>query len=64
MISPICGILKNDTNELICKTEVHSGIENKLMLNKVERVREKLGVWDEQIFTAVCKIDNQQGPTA
>ena len=47
MISPICGILKNDKNELICKTEIHSGIENKLMLNKVERVREILGVWDE-----------------
>ena len=26
--------------------------------------RDKLGVWDQQIFTTICKIDKQQGFTA
>ena len=39
---------KNDTNELIYKTETDSDIENKLMVTKGERWRgrDKLGVWD------------------
>ena len=37
MISLICGILKNDTDELICKTEIDSQTENKLMVTKRER---------------------------
>ena len=41
-----CGILKNDTNELLCKTEIDSDIEKKLMIIKGKRWgREKLGVW-------------------
>ena len=35
MISLICGILKNDTNELTYKTETLRDIENKLMATKV-----------------------------
>ena len=39
-------------------------IENKLMDTKGERGRgrDKLGVWDEQIYTTIYKIDNQQRP--
>ena len=40
------NLKKNDTSELICKTEIDSQIENKLMVNKGERERGKLGVWD------------------
>ena len=28
-----------------------------------EKQRDKLGVWDWHIHTAVYKIDNEQGPT-
>ena len=45
MISLICGILKNDTDELICKTEIDSQTENKLMVTK-RGGRDKLGDWD------------------
>ena len=34
MISLICGIFKNDTNELIYKTEVDPQTENKFMVTK------------------------------
>ena len=46
MVSLICGILKNDINELIYRTE--TDIENKLMVIKGERGwgRDKLGAWD------------------
>ena len=37
MISLTCGIFKNDTNELIWKTETDSDIENKLMVTKWQR---------------------------
>ena len=46
MISLICGILKNVTNELIYKTKIDSQTENKLMVTKGERGGDKLGVWD------------------
>ena len=40
--------LKNDTNELIYKTEIHSQTENKFMLtirdNRGQQGRDKLGV--------------------
>ena len=39
MISLVCGILKNDANELIYETETDSiDIENKLMVTIGERV--------------------------
>ena len=34
MIWLICGILKNDTNELVYKTKIDLDIENKLMITK------------------------------
>ena len=39
MISLICGILKNGTNEPIYKTEIVIDVENKLMATKGERGR-------------------------
>ena len=47
-ISLICGILKNDTNELIYKTEIDSQTQKtNLWLPKGESgERDKLGVWD------------------
>ena len=34
-----------------------------LMVTKGEGWRDKLGVWHQDIHTAICKTDNQQGPT-
>ena len=41
-------IFKNDTNELIYKTETLTDFENKLMFTKREMLEagDKLGVWD------------------
>ena len=53
--------LKYDTNELIYKTNILTDIENKLMVNKGKlRIRDKLGVWDYQIYATIYEIDNQQ----
>ena len=48
MIPCLSGIEKNDTNELICKTEVGSLTENTLTVNKGDEggERDKLGVWN------------------
>ena len=48
MISLVCGILKNGTNELIYKIEADSDFRNKLRVTKGEecRGRDRLGVWD------------------
>ena len=48
MISLMCGVFKNDTNELIYKTEeIPTDIENKLMVTKgiaeEERKERKIG---------------------
>ena len=45
MISLICGILKNDTNELIHKTDAQTE-RAKLWLPEGKSGRDKLGVWD------------------
>ena len=44
MVSLTCGIFKNDINELIYKTDTLT--ENKLMVNKRERGRDKLRIGD------------------
>ena len=36
-------------------------MENKLMVTKGKRGRDKIGVWDWHIHTTIYKIDNQQG---
>ena len=48
MISLICGIFKNDTNELICKKEIDSQKQKtNLWLPKGKWIkRDKLGAWD------------------
>ena len=66
MISFICGIKKNDTNELIYKTEIVSQTEKTdLWLPKGkgwgEGLIRNLGL--KYIHPTTYKIDNQQGPT-
>ena len=51
--------LKNNTNELIHKTETDR-LKNKLCL---PGERNRLGLWDRHVHTALLKADNQQGPT-
>ena len=48
MLSLTCGVLKNDTNELIYKTEIDSQTQKaNLWLPKGKSGgRNKLGVWD------------------
>ena len=52
----ICGILKDDTNELIYKTNKHADIKNKIIVSNREtlrgRVRDKLGGWNDHTLTA------------
>ena len=64
MIALICGIfLKNDTIELLYKTEIEPQTENtNLCLLKEKGKRDKLGVWNYHIHATIYKMDNQQGP--
>ena len=56
--------LKYDTNELIYKTDSQTQKTNLwLPKEKWGGERDELGVWDQQIQTAICKIDKQQGST-
>ena len=58
MISLICTIFFNDTNELVYKTERMEELENKFMVTKGEGAgRDKLGVWDEETQGTTYKID-------
>ena len=54
--------LKNDTNDFIYKTNTDVKNTN-LWLQKRGEGKDKLGIWDEQIYTTICKTNNQQGPT-
>ena len=39
-------------------------MENTFKVTRGEKgMRDKLGVWDQQIHTTIYKIDKQQGPT-
>ena len=52
---------KNDTNELIYKTERLTDFKNKLIVPKGKSWGwDKLGVWDWYIYTTIFKIDNLQ----
>ena len=57
---------KNDTRELIYKTETDSQtLKTNLWLPKGKHWgRNKVGVWDSHIHITIYKINNQQGPTA
>ena len=63
MISLICGIYENDTNEIIYETNRFIDIDNTLMVTKGNWWwRGNLGGWDYFIHTAICEIENKQGP--
>ena len=56
--------LKYDTNELIYIREtVHRLRKPTHGYQRRKQGRDKLGDWDLQIHTTICKIDQQQGPT-
>ena len=57
--------VKNDTNELIYKTEIDSQTQKtNFWLPKGKGwERDKLGVWDCNIQTTIYGVDNQQGLT-
>ena len=63
--------LKYDTNELIYKTflqnlftkQAHRHRKQIYGYQKGKKVGDKLGVWDQQIQTAISKTDKQQGTT-
>ena len=60
----LCEILKNDTNELICKTETDSVTQKTdLWSPKGEGLGwDKPGDWGKNIHTAVYKINNKDLP--
>ena len=54
------NLKRNDTNELIYKTETYRPRE---WTYGYQGGRDSLGVWDWHVHTAIFKMDNQQGPT-
>ena len=61
-----CRIQKNDTDELIYKTETDSQTQrmNLMVAGVKDRGRrDSQGIWDQEVHTAIFKMDNQQGPT-
>ena len=51
--------LKNNTNELILKTDSQTQSRNLCLPEGYKR----LGVWDWHVHTAIFKVHKQQGPT-
>ena len=65
MISLYMWNLKNDTNELIYKTEIDSKTQRtdlQLPRREGQLGRAGLGVWDQQMQTIIYRMDKQQGP--
>ena len=55
------NLKRNDTNEFIYKTETDSQtLELKLWLPGGRDIQ---GVWNGHVYTAIFKMNNQQGPT-
>ena len=52
----ICGVLKNDINEVIYKTETDSQPQKANFWLPKEK-------GNQQIQFTICKVDTQQGPT-
>ena len=46
IISPLCGIYKKGTNELICKTEIYSQMQKTHIWLPGSDGGDKLGDWD------------------
>ena len=59
MISLICGILKNDTNELIYKTETDQQTSKTNLWLPKGTSRDGLGVWDWHMRCVVYRMDGQ-----
>ena len=51
---------KNNTNEFICKTE--TDLQTLKIISWLPKGKDgwkdKLGVWDKDIHTNICKVDN------
>ena len=57
----------------LCASELSTNQRNRKRLRDLEKElkgyegkggeRDSLGVWDWRVHTAICKMDNQQGPT-
>ena len=64
-ITYMWNLTKNDTNEVVYKTETDSQTsKTNLQLPKGKGGwTDRLGVWDWHIHTTIFKTDNQQGPT-
>ena len=55
---------KNDTNELVYKTEIDSQTQKtNLRLPNGKGVGDKSGTWGKHTNTTIYNIDKQQGPT-
>ena len=62
----VAFLYTNNKGTYIYKTEIDPQTQKTnlwLPKGKGGGEKDKLGVWDEQIFTTIYKIDNQQGPT-
>ena len=59
------NLKKKDTNEHTYKTEIDPQTQKTNLWLPMGKGwgRDKLGIWDEHIYTTIYKIDNQQGPT-
>ena len=55
ILSLICGIQKNDTDELTCKAEIETDVEN---TKGGKGEWNELGDWDRHIYTTMYKTDN------
>ena len=65
MISLICGIKKMIQMNLFIKQKQTHRLQKQTYGYQRGKGwgRDKLGGWDEHIYTTVYKTDNQQGPT-
>ena len=59
IISLVCGIWKNGTDELICKAEIESQIQRtNLWTPKEQEQGEELGDWDRHVYTTMYQTDD------
>ena len=59
LISLVCGIWKNGTDELICKAEIESQIQRtNLWTPKGQEQGEELGDWDRHVYTTMYQTDD------
>ena len=62
MTSFICGIEKEIIQKNLQNRKRLIDLENELMV--ASGGKDKLGVWDQHIYTTIYKTDTQQGPAA